>query len=599
MGCAAPVGVTKVSPKESYQIANMNSLSDEGKVSNNTKAVLQRFNLLDLYDKNPQLAIGNLYQIALLDQRRDLLFALAETSYAYAESLAENGNSQKSSEQAKDLFLQSAVYAYFYLLGESNQPLPSPYDNQFREVCEIYNRGLEQGFKDSNGDGLSLTGGIRKLAGGTLTITRETNELGWQLSNFEAFYSADAYDIYGFTVRNRTPGLGVPIIGVAHKTSEAPNGGAIPITAFLRITGNLSDFQAGRGIASLELYSAYDDSEVEVNGQHVPLQSDTTAPLAYHLNDPELWKAGLKNFISGVDVENHVLMIQPYQPGRIPVVLVHGTISSPTAWAEMVNTLRSDPVLRKRYQFWFYQYNSDAPIVHSAAILRETLIKMIDQLDPEHKDSALSRMVVIGHSQGGLLTNLMAVNSSDRFWHVISDQSFETLKIDPLIKNNMSKALFFKPLPFVKRVIYISTPHRGSFLTKDWVRKFVRFLITSPIDLVKGGAAKYKQLVGQVNMPPGLSDKLPTSLDGMSIGNPMMKVLVETPLAPDVTSHSIIAVLPGEDIKTGNDGVVEYSSAHIDNVESEYIVRTGHSAQGYPLTIEEIRRILLQHLSQY
>jgi hypothetical protein len=85
----------------------------------------------------------------------------------------------------------------------------------------------------------------------------------------------------------------------------------------------------------------------------------------------------------------------------------------------------------------------------------------------------------------------------------------------------------------------------------------------------------------------------------MSIGNPMMKVLVETPLAPDVTSHSIIAVLPGEDIKTGNDGVVEYSSAHIDNVESEYIVRTGHSAQGYPLTIEEIRRILLQHLSQY
>jgi hypothetical protein len=126
VGCAAPVGVTKVSPKESYQIANMNSLSDEGKVSNNTKAVLQRFNLLDLYDKNPQLAIGNLYQIALLDQRRDLLFALAETSYAYAESLAENGNSQKSSEQAKDLFLQSAVYAYFYLLGESNQPLPSP-----------------------------------------------------------------------------------------------------------------------------------------------------------------------------------------------------------------------------------------------------------------------------------------------------------------------------------------------------------------------------------------------------------------------------------------------------------------------------------------
>jgi hypothetical protein len=120
----------------------------------------------------------------------------------------------------------------------------------------------------------------------------------------------------------------------------------------------------------------------------------------------------------------------------------------------------------------------------------------------------------------------------------------------------------------------------------------------SPLDLIKGGVAKYAQLSGQVKIPLGLNDKLPTSIDGMTPGNPMMKVLVESPLAPGVTGNSIVAVLPGEDIKTGNDGVVDYSSAHIDNVESEYIVRTGHSAQGHPLTIEEVRRILLHHLNQ-
>ena len=597
-GCATPIGVNKVTPKESYQIATANALSYEGKVSNNTKAVLQRFNLLDVYDLNPQQAIYNLHQIALIDESRDLLFSLAEISYAHAELLPENSSDQNTSERAQDVFLQAAVYAYLYLLGEGDQPPPSPYDNQFREACEIYNRALAQGFKDVNGEGLTLTNSFRKLAGGPLAISRETSELGWSPSNFDNFYSADAYDVYGFTVRNRTSGLGLPIIGVTHKTSEAPNGGAIPITAFLRIKGNLRDLQAGRGSAKLELYSAYDDSEVIVNGRHVPLQADTTAPLAYRLNDPELWKVGLKNFISGTQVENHMLMVQPYQPGRIPVVLVHGTISSPVAWAEMVNRLRSDPVLRKRYQFWFYEYTSDAPIVHSAAILRETLIKMVDQLDPEHKDPAISRMVVIGHSQGGLLTNLTAINSGDRFWHVISDQPFESLDVDPLIKTNMSQALFFKPLPFVKRVVYISTPHRGSFITKDWVRKFTRFIMKSPLDLIKGGVAKYAQLSGQVKIPLGLNDKLPTSIDGMTPGNPMMKVLVESPLAPGVTANSIIAVLPGEDIKTGNDGVVDYSSAHIDNVESEYIVRTGHSAQGHPLTIEEVRRILLHHLNQ-
>ena len=597
-GCASPIGITKVTPEQSYQNATANPLSHAGKINNDTKAVLHRFNLLELYNQDPQQAILSLHQTALKDDRRDLLFALAEMSYAYGEMLPENTVDALTTIRAQDVFLQSAVYAYLYLLSEGKQSLPSPYDNRFREACELYNRALDHGFKRVNGDDLVLKGGVRKLTSGFLTIPLVTDELGWKPNDFEVYYPSDAYDVYGFTVRNRTPGLGLPIIGVTNKTSEAPNGGALPITAFLRINGNLRDLQDGRGSAILELYSAYDDSEVVVNGKQVPLQTDTTAALAYRLNDPELWNVGLKNFIYGAQVENHMLLVQPYQPGRIPVVLVHGTVSSPVAWAEMVNTLRNDPVLRKRYQFWFYEYTSNAPIVSSAAILRETLTKMVERLDPEHKDPAMSEMVIIGHSQGGLLTNLMAVDSGDRFWRVISNQSFESLDVDPLIKANMSKALFFKSLPFVKRVIYISTPHRGSFLTMDWVRNLSRRLMTLPIDLVKGGGAKFAQLSGQVKMPPGLNDKLPTSIDGMTPGNPMMKALVESPLAPGVIDNSIIAVLPSEDIETGNDGVVEYSSAHIDNVESEYIVRSGHSVQGHPLAIEEVRRILLKHLNQ-
>ena len=33
-----------------------------------------------------------------------------------------------------------------------------------------------------------------------------------------------------------------------------------------------------------------------------------------------------------------------------------------------------------------------------------------------------------------------------------------------------------------------------------------------------------------------------------------------------------------------------------DGMESEFIVRSGHSCQGHPFTIEEVRRILLEHL---
>jgi hypothetical protein len=162
----------------------------------------------------------------------------------------------------------------------------------------------------------------------------------------------------------------------------------------------------------------------------------------------------------------------------------------------------------------------------------------------------------------------------------------------------LRRGLFFKPLPFIKRVVFISTPHRGSFLTKDWVRALARDVLTLPVSLVTKSSEKFKQLYSQLKVPGSLRDQAPTSVDGMSADSPVMKTVARLPLAPGTTGHSIIAVLPGQDIKTGNDGVVEYNSAHIDGMESERVVRSGHSAQGHPETIEEVRRILLRHLQQ-
>jgi hypothetical protein len=207
-------------------------------------------------------------------------------------------------------------------------------------------------------------------------------------------------------------------------------------------------------------------------------------------------------------------------------------------------------------------------------------------------------MVVIGHSQGGLLTNLTAVDPGDQLFRSISDVPFESLQADPMLKKGLARSMFFRHLPFVKRIVYISTPHRGSFLTKDWVRNLARNVLTLPADLILGGAEKFAQLSGQLKLPPGMREKIPTSIDGMAANNPVLQTLAKLPLAPGITAHSIIAVLPDQDIKTGNDGVVEYSSAHVDGVASEYIVRTGHSAQGHPLAIEEVRRILYTHLGQ-
>ena len=76
-----------------------------------------------------------------------------------------------------------------------------------------------------------------------------------------------------------------------------------------------------------------------------------------------------------------------------------------------------------------------------------------------------------------------------------------------------------------------------------------------------------------------------------------MLALAEIPVATNVHAHSIIAVKAKfPEIRTGNDGVVEYKSAHVDYVESEFVVRSYHSCQDKPETIEEVRRILHEHL---
>jgi pimeloyl-ACP methyl ester carboxylesterase len=593
-GCAGPVGVRRVSPENSYMLSTVNPMG-QGEMSNNAMTVLHRYNLVKTFADDPEKTIQHLHDLTRTDDRRDLLFALSELSYLHGGKL-QGGSSIGKQQFAEDYFLLSAVYAYFYLLGDGREPLPSAYDIRFREACDLYNRALWRSFPENQDKSLRIAGGERHLPVGDLTLVLKATDLRYKLDDITGFFPSDAYDIRGFTVRNRTPGLGLPLIGQTRKTDESPQGGVLPITAFLRLPKGIKDYHKTGTTASLELYSAYDSAEVQVHEQPVPLETDSTAPLAFRLHGSDQWNIGVKRFLTGGAVNKRILLIQPYTPGRIPVVFVHGTASSPVWWAEMLNTLRADPEVRKRFQFWFYQYNSSNLIVISAAEMREVLTDMVNKLDPDQEDPALRSMVVIGHSQGGLLTKMTAVRPEDKLWNGISDRSVAEMKLTSEIEALVRRTLFFEPLPFVKRVVFISTPHRGSFLTKDWVRFLVGKIITLPLDLTVKSTEHLRNLTDRFKLPADMHGRIPSSIDGMSGDNPLLQALVAIPLRPGVPGHSIISVKPGMEVATGNDGVVEYASAHIDGVESEFVVRSGHSCQEHPFTIEEVRRILLKHI---
>jgi pimeloyl-ACP methyl ester carboxylesterase len=368
----------------------------------------------------------------------------------------------------------------------------------------------------------------------------------------------------------------------------------VPVTAFIRFAEPLRGVVEGKIEGRIELYAADQATTVRVGQRDVPLELEPTAALAYQLEGAPVWDFEIAGFRFAEEpiLADGLIMLHPYRPGRIPVVLVHGTASSPARWAEMYNELLNDPVLRGRFQFWMFMYNTGQPVLYSAHLMRRALRSVVAELDPEGRDPALRRMVIVGHSQGGLIAKLMTVSSGTRFWDAISKTPFDQLEMAPSTRALLQEAMFFEPVASTERVVFIATPHRGSFRARGWVLGLIRRLVNLPGTLV----SQFRDLLAAPAFAQLGMSQLPTSVENMSPGSPFLRTLVALPVDPRITAHSIIAVKYEGPLVGQTDGVVAYESAHIEGVASEKVVRSGHSAQSDPEAIEEVRRILREHV---
>jgi pimeloyl-ACP methyl ester carboxylesterase len=418
------------------------------------------------------------------------------------------------------------------------------------------------------------------------------------------FLPADDYSVWGLSVRLRDSGLGMPL--VAHRLLEGTNDPLarfragkdvyVPVTAFLRLGGGLAELEHGM-CATLELHSSFDPPRIDVAGQKVPLESDFSTTLGLALNRSSIWNFSSHGFFRGDEAsrQNRLFLGRPYRPGLVPVVFVHGTASNPAYWAEMFNMLQAEPEIRERMQFWFFQYSTGIPIALSAESLRDELREVITALDPAGTDEALRHMVVIGHSQGGLLTKLMAVDSDEGWVTELVHVPLEELGLSAAQVKLLRSAIVFDPVPEVERLIFLCTPHRGSFLADRRFSRLIAKMIALPREVTDIGE---RLLANERALPEELEARIPTSLENMKASNPFLKLLERAPIAPGVKAHSIIAIgdADPEHPEDADDGVVAYSSAHVEGVESEFLVETGHSCQADPRAIREVRRILLEHL---
>ena len=594
-GCATPVGVEVADPHQVQRYLTQSVLTDD-EPSDFSKIELRRYDLLQAYGKDPDAALAKLHATAVGgDLPPDALFALAELSFKRA------GETQRQSGYAA-----AAIYAYAFLFPEGGRTPLDPLDPRGRMAADLYNRALTMAFRRAEDGNLALSESsvVVELPFGRISIDRPPDLLKMNGNELYALQPVTELMVHGLRNRYRRPGIGAPLAG---KTRPLPDVvqvvpvdplERVPLTAVVLIDSPLAGVRSGDLHARFELFSSLDIDSVEINARQVPLEAEPTAALAATLAEAQFWKQEMTRFFgkaTGRRKDAYLLSLVPYTHGRIPAVFVHGTDSSPARWADMVNDLEADPRLRGRYAFWLFSYDSGNPILYSGHQLREALTQAVSRADPNATDVCVQDMIVLGHSQGGLLTKLTAVDSGDLFWAHISDKPFDDVEMNAQDKELLRQSLFVKPLPFVSEVIFLATPHQGSYLAgPHLVQRLTEYFVRLPSDVARVGVdlATVAPAGG-----PGLGFvRMPTSVDNMAPGDRFIKGLAEIPVSPPVRVHSIISVDDDKPLDEASDGVVKYESAHIDPVASELIVHSPHSGmQAAPQTVEEVRRIFLEH----
>ncbi len=226
---------------------------------------------------------------------------------------------------------------------------------------------------------------------------------------------------------------------------------AVPVTAALDFAPSTPAAGQVRN-ATLSLYDPTRRESLRIAGTTRSLAADFGAPLAYY-PEPGLL-LGFMAMLRPANYENRagIYMLEPYDPDRIPVILIHGLTSIPQMWVPTIAAIESDPKLRGHYQFWVFAYPTGDPILLTALKLRQSLDRVY-QLYPKTKN-----MVLISHSMGGLLSQMQAVNTKRVLWDDVfqgdADRLYAKVPPDHVIK----RALIFDMNPGYKESYSFAFP---------------------------------------------------------------------------------------------------------------------------------------------
>lgn len=344
---------------------------------------------------------------------------------------------------------------------------------------------------------------------------------------------------------------------------------------------------------SLTLYDPLRVRRAKVGGKPRVLAKDLTAPIAFRLKNRR--SSALDAFIQPgqVEGEGRLFMLEPFQPDKIPVVLIHGLLSDPFTWVQMINELRMNERMRQNFQVWVFEYPTGQPFVLNASRLRSGLHDFAEQLSTPESQRQLENIVLVGHSMGGLIAKLQVTESGDRLWYSIANRPFDEVQLAERGRREFRDAFFFEPSPQVSRVVYIGTPHYGS----NYARRLIGRIGSALVRPTPEQQQEHEQLLA---WNPGVfseevTRRIPTSIEMLDPRSQLLQAMALLPTSERVQSHSII----GERwclFGPPSDGVVPVASARELHASTERYISGKHGDLNKgPGAVEEVQRILELH----
>ncbi|MGO3338440.1 esterase/lipase family protein [Psychrobacter sp.] len=445
--------------------------------------------------------------------------------------------------------------------------------------------------------------------------------------------------------------------------------GHLLLTGLIKPSGNsVLDVLSSRKL-DIHLYNPYQSDSVNILDSSYPLAANFSAGYGLWLSENQLDGVGYLNLITSQPKERlpKLFMLEPYDPNKRVLIMLHGLASSPATWVNLTNDILNDDKLRDNYQVWQIFYPTNLPILENRYQIQRLIENTYQQTDPKGINRASKNSVIISHSMGAVIGRMMLsdenlIDDLDKIEDEDSLSNNERSKILDALKTSfgdeqLKERFKLQALPQVDTAVFLSAPFRGTDYADRWFTRALRRIVYLPVGLVKtvtenlamittqgdlaenplgalylqNGASQlsdkssFIQLTKDINInnrityhsiianndadiTRGLAQMQP---DGARIDlSQATKTNDQTVGANNISTRSkstttplVAAVTIDENISQAlterlSDGIVPYTSAHLDGAASETVINGGHSIQESPQTILTLRRILHRQLKQ-